>query len=157
MCAISIVLFCTPLLITPFIGIEFFPKVDAEQLRLHVKASTGTRIELTEEIFGSVKAEIKKVIPPEEITMMIDNIGINPNHYNMAYVENANIGFWDGEILIALAPERKKSTFEYMEKLRDHLNSHFPQYTFYFQPSDLINQILNFGLPTPIDVRVIGH
>lgn len=157
LCIICILVFCSPILLAPFIGIEFFPRVDANQLRLHVKAPTGTRIEVTEEIFGSVEQEIQKVIPPGEIAMMIDNMGISPYYYNMAYGDNATIGFWDGEILISLTPKKEKSTFEYMEELRAHLKSRFPNYTFYFQPSDLISQILNFGLPTPIDVRVVGH
>jgi len=157
-CTIFALVFCSSLLPVPMIGIDFFPRVDAHQLRLHVKAPTGTRVEVTEEIFGSVEEEIKKVIPPGEISMMIDNIGINPNYYNMAYGDNATIGSWDGEILIALDAEKQtKSTFEYMDDLRIDLKKRFPDYTFFFQPADLISQILNFGLPTPIDVHIVGH
>ena len=155
-CAICALIFLSPALIAPFLGIDFFPRVDAHQLRLHVKAPTGTRIEVTEEIFGRVEEEIKKVIPHDEISMMIDNMGISPFTYSMAYGDNATIGFWDGEILVALK-NQTKSTSEYMQNLRLHLKEVFPELIFYFQPADLISQILNFGLPTPIDVQVVGH
>jgi len=154
--ALAVLIFCTPLLLTPFIGIDFFPKVNTNLIRLHVKAPTGTRIEVTEQIFGSVEEEIKHVIPAKEIAMMIDNIGISPNYYNMAYGDNATIGFWDGEILVSLE-NASKPTADYMHELRKHLHERFPNCTFYFQPSDLISQILNFGLPTPIDVQVVGR
>jgi len=155
-CAVCAAAFFSPLLMIPYLGIDFFPRVDAHQLRLHVKAPTGTRVEVTEQIFGRVEEEIKKVIPPDQIAMMIDNIGLSPFTYSLAYGDNATIGFWDGEILISLQNETK-SSFEYMDELRERLKERFPQLIFYFQPPDLISQILNFGLPTPIDIQVVGH
>ncbi len=154
--AVSLAVFLSPILFIPFLGIDFFPRVDAHQIRLHVKAPTGTRIEVTEQIFGAVEEEIKRVIPEGEIGMMIDNIGISPFTYSLAYGDNATIGFWDGEILVALK-DQSKPTLDYMEELRADLKEKFPDLIFYFQPADLISQILNFGLPTPIDVQVVGH
>ena len=156
-CTISILVFSSSFVLVPFIGIEFFPMVDANQLRLHVKAPTGTRIEVTEQIFAQVEKEITKLIPNHEINTIINDIGVNPNYYNMAYGDNATIGFWDGEILIALNPKKSKSISEYMELLRRHLSQKFPQCTFFFQSADLISQTLNFGLPTPIDVQIVGN
>lgn len=150
-------IFASALIIAPFVGEDFFPSVDAGQLRLHVRAPTGTRIEVTEEIFGEVENEIRKLIPPNEIAMLIDNIGINPVPYTLSFGDSATLGGYDGEILIALHPDRKKSTQEYMDILRKELNNKFPNYLFFFQPADMVNQILNLGLPTPIDVRVIGY
>lgn len=145
------------LLILPFIGRDFFPTVDAGQFRLHVKAPTGTRIEVTEEIFGAVEEQIKKVIPEDEIYQMIDNIGLPAEPYNLAFGDMATIGVFDGEILVALSEKRTKTTPEYMDLVRNHLVKTFPDLTFYYQPADMVNQILNFGLPSPIDVRVIGY
>ncbi len=150
-------LFLSAILITPFIGQDFFPSVDAGQLRLHVKAPSGTRIEVTGEIFSEVEQEIKKIIHPDEIAMMIDNIGLNPIAYTLAFGDNATIGGYDGEILISLKPERKFSTQEYMTMLRKHLKDKFPHLLFFFQPADMVNQILNLGLPTPIDVKISGN
>jgi len=149
-------IFGSMLLLLPFVGRDFFPSIDAGQLRLHVTAPPGTRIEVTEEWFAEVEKEIRKVIDPNEIDMLIDNIGINPVPYTLAFGDQATVGSWDGEILISLNPERKVSTQEYMIRLRKHLNEVFPNLRFFFQPADMVNQILNFGLPTPIDVRVIG-
>lgn len=140
-----------------FIGRDFFPTVDAGQFRLHVRAATGTRIEVTEEIFGKVEDEIQKVIPKEDIELLIDNIGLVPVAYNLAFGDNATVGPYDGEILVSLSDKRKESTQVYMEKLRIHLKKQFPNILFFFQPADMVSQILNFGLPTPIDVRVIGY
>lgn len=151
------VLFASTLLILPFIGKDFFPSIDAGQLRLHVTAPSGTRIEVTEEIFGRVEKEIRKVIPENEIAMLIDNIGLNPVPYTLAFGDSATVGGWDGEILISLKSERTHTTQEYMVMLREQLKEAFPNVRFFFQPADMVNQILNIGLPTPIDVRVIGY
>lgn len=156
-CLIFALIFVSALLLSPFIGTNFFPDVDANQLRLHVKAPSGTRIEVTEEIFGEVEAEIENIISKENINLMIDNIGLPSSAYNLAFGDNANLSSADGEILISLHPTKKESTSYYMKKLRDHLPSQFPHLTFYFQPADMINQILNFGLPSPIDVRIVGY
>ncbi len=149
--------FASAFVIFPFVGKDFFPTIDAGQLRLHVQAATGTRIEVTEEIFGKVEKAIRQIIPSEEIAFLIDNIGLVAEPYNYAFGDNTTLGSYDGEILIAFNKERKKSTLEYMQILRNDLKKEFPHLLFFFQPADMISQILNFGLPTPIDVRVSGH
>lgn len=149
--------FASAFVIFPYVGNDFFPTIDAGQIRLHVQAATGTRIEVTEEIFGQVEEAIRKIIPPQEIDFLIDNIGLVAEPYNYAFGDNATLGSYDGEILIAFNKERKKSTIDYMRILREDLNKQFPHLRFFFQPADIISQILNFGLPTPIDVRVSGH
>lgn len=151
------IIFASSFVIFPYIGRNFFPNVDADLIRLHVKAPTGTRLEVTEEIFGAVEKEIKQVIPSEEIGLLIDNIGLPFEPSSLAFGDNATVGPSDGEILISLHSKRQFSTQEYIKKLRSHLKAHFPDLLFYFQPADMINQILNFGLPTPIDVKVAGH
>lgn len=150
-------LFLSAILLLPFIGRDFFPTVDAGQFRLHVSAPTGTRIEVTEEIFGEVEDAIKKVIPAGEIKQMIDNIGLPYEAYAQAFGDSSTIGGFDGEILVQLTDERSHETPYYIEQLRGYLNDNFPNLNFYFQPADMVNQILNFGLPAPIDVRVIGY
>lgn len=151
------IIFGSALLIVPFVGQDFFPSVDAGLLRLHVKAPSGTRIEVTEEIFSQVEAEMKRIIHPEDIDMLMDNIGLNPVPYTLAFGDNATVGGYDGEILVSLKPKRKYSTQQYMAMLRKQLRDKFPDVLFFFQPADMVNQILNLGLPTPIDVRVVGH
>lgn len=155
--SVFFILIASAVLLVPMIGEDFFPSVDAGQLRLHVRAATGTRIEVTEEIFGAVEQEIKQLIPPDEIEQLIDNIGLPAEPYNLAFGDMATIGMYDGEILISLNEKRSHTTQEYMSKLRSHLRKAFPDLMFYFQPADMVNQILNFGLPTPIDVRVMGY
>ncbi len=151
------VLFGSTLFLLPSIGRDFFPNVDAGQIRLHVQARTGTRIEVTEEIFGEVEKEIKKVIPQNEIQFLIDNIGIVLEPYNYAFGTNMSLGTYDGEILVALNAQKTKSTLDYKRELRKHLGDRFPDLKFFFEPADIITQILNFGVPAPIDVRVIGY
>ncbi len=141
----------------PFVGRDFFPIVDAGQFRLHVKAPSGTRIEETEKLFSAVESEIKNVIPPEEIALLIDNIGVPSENFNLAFGDSATIGTADGEVLVSLKHHRSHSTPEYMKRVRVALNEKFPLMTFYFQPADIVSQILNFGLPAPIDIRVAGY
>lgn len=151
------ILFASALLLLPFIGEDFFPQIDGGQFRLHVTAATGTRIEVTEEIFGQVEKAIEKVIPREEISQMIDNIGLPTEAYSLAFGDQAILGSYDGEILVSLTENRKHSTVYYKDKLRDYLKEHFPDLRFFYQSADIVNQILNFGLPAPIDVRVTGY
>ncbi len=151
------ILFLSLFIIVPFVGRDFFPFVDAGQLRLHVTAPTGTRIEVTEEIFDEVEKAIRNIIPSEDIHFLIDNIGLVSEPYNYAFGDNATLGSYDGEILIAFNDGRKIPTYEYAKTLRKHLNKVFSHLNFFFQPADIITQILNFGLPSPLDVRVIGH
>jgi CzcA family heavy metal efflux pump len=144
-------------LLLPWVGRDFFPTVDAGQFRLHVRAATGTRIEMTEQIFSAVEEEIRRTIPAGEIKLVLDNFGIVSEKYSLAFGDNATIGSHDGEILVQLHHRRGKSTPEYMDDLRRVLPGRFPGLTFYFQPADIVSQILNFGLPAPIDVKVTGY
>ncbi len=151
------ILFLSIFFLLPFLGTDFFPVVSSGHIRLHVKAPTGTRIEVTEEIFGNIEFAIKNLIPRDEIESISDNIGVNPIPYTMAFGDNATIGTWDGEILISLKQHRSHNTDFYVQKIRSYLHNKFPECVFFFQPADLISQILYFGLPCPIDVKVIGY
>lgn len=139
----------------PFIGEDFFPQVDAGQIRLHVRAPVGTRIEETERIFGEVESAIKRIIPEHERELVLDNIGLPYLPGNLAFGDISTISNSDGEILIALK-EDHRPTPDYVKQLRHDLPKQFPDCTFYFQPADSVNQTLNFGLPAPIDIQVIG-
>jgi multidrug efflux pump subunit AcrB len=139
----------------PFVGRDFFPEVDTGQFRLHVRAPAGTRIEETEQVFADVEAAIRRVIPKDEIELVIDNIG-QPQPINLAFTDSVTIGPSDGEILVALNPERHRPTARWMKTLRETLPREFPGVTFFFQPADMVSQILNFGLPAPIDVQITG-
>jgi len=141
----------------PFVGQDFFPTVDAGQFRLHVRAPAGTRIEETEQLFGQVEDTIRRVIPPHEITTILDNIGLPVGGINLAFSDSATIGSADGEILVALNHEHHGSTWQYVKRLRRQLKTEYPQLSFFFQPADIVSQILNFGLPAPIDVQVLGR
>ncbi len=152
-----ILIFCSMFVLFFFIGTDYFPSANSSQLRLHVKAPPGTRIEVTEEVFGDVEEEIRKIISIEEINSISDNIGVNPIPYTMAFGDNATEGTWDGEILVELKAGSKHKAPFYKALLRKHLYERFPDCTFFFQSADLISQILYFGLPTPIDVKVIGY
>ena len=155
--AVFLLIFASTLVVFPFIGKDFFPTVDAGQLRLHVQAPTGTRIEMTEEAFGKVEESIRTIIPQNEINFLIDNIGLVSEPYNYAFGNNATLGSYDGEVLIDFSKRAMKSGLEYMKDLRKDLEERFPELRFFFQPADMVSQILNFGLPTPIDIRIIGH
>jgi multidrug efflux pump subunit AcrB len=140
----------------PFVGRDFFPTVDAGQLRLHVRAPAGTRLEESERYFAKVEEYIRKeVIPPSEITTMLDNIGIPNSGINLSLSDGSQISPADGEILIALK-EDHHPTAGYMKKLREQLPERFPGVMFYFAPGDIATQVLNFGLPAPIDVQILG-
>jgi multidrug efflux pump subunit AcrB len=139
----------------PFVGRDFFPDVDTGQFRLHVRAPAGTRIEETEQTFANVEATIRRIIPKDQIQLIIDNIG-QPQPINLAFTDSVTIGPSDGEILVALNPEGHESTARWMKTLRETLPREYPGVTFFFQPADIVSQILNFGLPAPIDVQVIG-
>ena len=141
----------------PHVGQDFFPVVDAGQIRLHVRVPAGTRLERTQDYFNQVENEIRRIIPPEEIESVIDNIGLPNRTYSMAFGESATTGMGDGEILIALAHRRSRSTPEYVAELRRELPKKFAECTFFFQSADIVSQILNFGLPAPIDVQVTGN
>ncbi|MEH2223459.1 efflux RND transporter permease subunit [Nostoc sp.] len=144
------------LVLLPFVGQDFFPQVDAGQFRLHVRAPAGTRLEKTEQIFTQVENEIRQVIPEEELEIILDNIGLPVGGVNLAFSDTATIGPGDGEILVGLKEGKHHSTWQYVRQLRQKLTAQFPELTFFFQPADIVTQILNFGLPAPIDIQVIG-
>jgi multidrug efflux pump subunit AcrB len=142
--------------LAPFLGENFFPSVDSGQILLHVRAQPGTRIEETARLFENIEDTVRSVIPAKEITNMVDNIGLPFSGINMAYQNTGTIGPGDGDALIALS-EDHAPTDTYIKKLRTILPQKFPGTTFSFLPADIVSQILNFGLPAPIDLQVIGN
>ncbi|MFL6417258.1 MAG: efflux RND transporter permease subunit [Bryobacteraceae bacterium] len=143
-------------LLTLAIGRDFFPYVDSGQMRLHVMPPQGTRIEQSEVIFGQIEDEIRRIVPRSRVDMILDNIGLPNGGINLAYGSSATISNSDGEILISLK-EGKRETLELTRLLRKRLTEKFPQETFFFTPANITNQILNFGLPAPIDLQVVGR
>jgi multidrug efflux pump subunit AcrB len=141
----------------PLVGEDFFPRVDAGQMRLHARGPAGMRIEQTEMRFAEIEREIRTEIPHEELSMMIDNIGIPNSWPAIAQGDIPTISSADGEILISLNKEKHAPTRDYEVRLRKRLNQHFPGMTFFFQPADITSQIVNFGLPAPIDLQVVGR
>ena len=140
----------------PFIGHDFFPRVDAGQFRLHVRGPAGMRVEETEQLFGHVEQTIRREIPERELSNILDNIGLPFGSINLAFTDSSTISSSDGEILVSLK-EDHGPTWEYVRDLRKRLRNEYPEATFFFQPSDIVSQILNFGLPAPIDIQVVGR
>ncbi len=138
------------------IGTDFFPYVDSGQMRLHVYPPQGMRPEDSEEYFAAVEREIRHVIPAEEIKLIIDNIGIPNGGFNLAFSDSAVTSDSDGDILISLNPG-KRHTELYMRQLRGDLHEKFPDAVFFFTPANITNQILDFGLPAPIDLAIAGR
>src|SRR5580698_5838499 len=143
------------LLLFPLLGRYFFPQVDAGQMRLHVRAPAGTRLESTQQYFAEVEAQIRKLVGNDQIDVMLDNIGLPYSGINIALSDSATVGPMDGEILISLK-EKHTPTAQLIAMLRKELPAHFAQLQFFFQPADIVDQVLNFGQPAPIDVRVSG-
>jgi multidrug efflux pump subunit AcrB len=143
-------------LLIPWIGQDFFPKVDSGQFTLHLRAPTGTRIEETALLCDHVERSIREAIPPQEVTSIIDNIGLPYSSVNLAYSNSAPIGTGDADIMVSLSQDHH-STAEYVRRLRLKLAQEYPGVTFYVLPSDMVSQILNFGLPAPINVQVVGQ
>jgi multidrug efflux pump subunit AcrB len=140
----------------PFLGEDFFPSVDAGQFKFHLRAHTGTRIEDVADLCDQVDNTIREVIPQNELDTIIDNIGLPYSGINTSYSNSAAIGPADADIQVSLAPKHHH-TDDYVQKLRRVLNERFPGVTFYTLPTDMVSQILNFGLPAPIDVQIVGH
>ncbi len=151
-----VALMAVSVVLSQFVGRDYFPKIDAGSLRLHVTAPAGTRIEETERIFSEVEGEIRRLIPEEERLSILDFIG-QPGGYNLALTDSANVSAADGEILVALSEHRTQNARAYESLLRDELSKQFPALHFYFQPADVVTQILNFGLPSAIDIQVAGQ
>ena len=140
----------------PFLGENFFPAVDSGQILMHVRAQPGTRIEETARLFDLIEQTVRGIIPPDQLDNIVDNIGLPFSGINMAYQNTGTIGPEDGDALISLK-EDHEPTADYIKRLRTVLPQKFPGATFSFLPADIVSQILNFGLPAPIDVQVIGN
>src|SRR6202030_290307 len=140
----------------PFVGQDFFPSVDSGEFKLHMRAPTGTRIEDTAALCDRIEAEIRQQIPPKELVTIIDNIGLPYSGINLSYSTSAPIGPADADIQVELAPDHR-ATKEYVRELRSKLGRDFPGVTFYELPVDIVTQILNFGLPAPLDIQVVGR
>src|ERR1700737_2682772 len=139
------------------LGRDFFPSVDACQIRLHFRARTGLRIEETARLADQVDGFIRKTIPQGEVETILDNLGVPYSGLNLSYSNAGTFGTSDAEILVQLTPERQKPTSTYINDLREQLPQDFPGVQFFFQPADIVTQILNFGSPAPIDVQVTGN
>ncbi|MEI5996032.1 efflux RND transporter permease subunit [Paraburkholderia bengalensis] len=153
---IYLVLCFASLALIAFEGRDFFPAVDTGEIRLHLRAPTGTRIEQTARITDEVEAKIRTVIPKSDQAAVLDNIGVPVSGINLTYDSSDPIGPEDADILITLKPDHKP-TAQYVAQLRNVLAQSFPGVTFAFLPADIVSQILNFGLPAPIDVQIVGN
>jgi multidrug efflux pump subunit AcrB len=142
-------------LLLPEIGRDFFPSVDAGQIRLHVRAKPGTRIEETAKQYAAVQEEIRRLLPPDEIATILDNIGIPNSGINLSLSDGSVMSPADGEILVSLSQDHAP-TEGHVAVLRRELPRRFPELLFFFQPPDIATQVLSFGLPAPIDVQVSG-
>jgi len=141
--------------LTPYLGRDFFPTVDAGQILMHARARVGTRVEDTAQQFAEIEKAIRQIIPPDELATVVDNIGVPSSGINMTYNNSGTIGSSDGDIQIKLN-EDHRPTAEYVRSLREELPARFPSVTFSFLPADIISQILNFGAPAPIDLQIRG-
>jgi len=141
--------------LTPYLGRDFFPTVDAGTILMHARSRIGTRVEETAQQFADIQKAIRQIIPPEELSTLVDNIGAPTSGINMTYNNSGTIGTQDGDIQIKLNEEHRP-TAEYVRMLREELPARFPGVTFSFLPADIISQILNFGAPAPIDLQIRG-
>jgi multidrug efflux pump subunit AcrB len=142
-------------LLTPWLGQDFFPNTDSGRFILHVRARTGTRIEETARLCDLVENSIRQTIPARELDTILDNIGLPFSNINYIYSTSGLIGAGDADIIVSLKPDHRP-TADYTRELRNKLSSEFPGNTLYFQPADIVTQILNFGLPAPVDVQIEG-
>jgi multidrug efflux pump subunit AcrB len=142
--------------LVPFLGQDFFPTVDAGEFKLHIRARTGTRIEETAKLCDQIEKAIRKEIPANELDGILDNIGLPYSGINLSYSNSGTIGTADADIMVSLKPNHHP-TADYERRLRVDLPREFPGTEFFFQPSDMVSQILNFGLPSPIDIQVVGQ
>jgi CzcA family heavy metal efflux pump len=155
--AICFVIFCILSLgLVFFLGQDFFPQVDAGLIRLHFRARPGLRVEETARLCDEVEQVLRSEIPKEELQTVLDNIGVPYSGINLSYASSGVIGTSDAEVLIALDPEHHHPTAGYIKKLRRELPERFPGVEFFFQPADIVSQILNFGLPAPVDIQIMG-
>ena len=155
--AVIFLAFCGgSMLLLPQLGQDFFPSVDAGHFRLHLRARSGTRIEETAKLVDEVETAVRQEIPDSEFHGMMDNIGIPASSINLTYNDSGVIGTGDADILVSLRPGHRP-TAGYVDRLRPRLNREFPGITFYFLPADIVSQSINFGLPAPFDVQLVGR
>jgi multidrug efflux pump subunit AcrB len=147
---------CCAFLLVPWLGRDFFPSTDSGQFRLHVRTKAGTRIEETARVCDLVESSIRRQIPTSEMDSILDNIGLPFSGINTAYSNSGVIGSEDADILVGLK-EDHHPVENYVRQLRRNLTNQFPGVTFYFLPADMLSQILNFGLPAPIDIQIEGN
>jgi CzcA family heavy metal efflux pump len=140
----------------PFLGRNFFPSVDSGQILMHARTQVGTRVEESANQFAEIQKAIRKIIPPHEIEIIVDNIGLPPSSINLTYNNTGVMGTQDGDIQIALK-QGHQPTEDYVRKLREELPRQFPGVTFSFPPADIVSQILNFGSPAPIELQIRGN
>jgi multidrug efflux pump subunit AcrB len=150
-----VALFGSAALLFTRLGMNFFPSVDAGQMRLHVRAPAGTKLEQTQAYFARVERTIRRIVGDRDVDVLIDNVGLPYSGINIALSDSATVGPMDGEILVSLK-EGHRPTAGYMATLRRELPREFPECKFFFQPADIVNQVLNFGQAAPIDVRIAG-
>src|SRR6202035_3281646 len=143
------------MLLIPFLGRNFFPEVDSGQIKLHVRGPTGLRVEDTAGLVDHVEAALREVIPPREIASIVDNVGLPVSGINLTYGNSGTVGSSDADILVTLS-EHHAATRDYVRRLRMKLPRQFPGSTFSFLPADIVSQILNFGVPAPIDIQIQG-
>jgi multidrug efflux pump subunit AcrB len=141
--------------LVPLLGQDFFPAVDGGQIKLHIRAQTGTRIEDTTRLCDQIGLAIHQIIPAKQLAGVVDNIGVSVSGINMAYNNSGTISAADADILITLAPKHAP-TARYVRAMRERLPGLFPGVTFSFLPADMVSQILNFGVPAPIDLQIVG-
>jgi multidrug efflux pump subunit AcrB len=155
--ATCFLVFCaSSVLLLPTLGNDFFPTVDAGQFRLHVRAKTGTRIEETARLVDQIERSIRNKIPTSELSGILDNIGLPTSGINLSYSNSGTIGNADAEILGSLQTKHHP-TADYVARLREELPKEFPGTSFFFEPADIVAQTLNFGLPAPLDVQIVGR
>jgi multidrug efflux pump subunit AcrB len=142
--------------LTPYLGSNFFPSVDSGQILIHARLPVGTRVEESAARFAMIEKTIREVIPEEEMSTLVDNIGLPPSSINLIYNNTGVIGPQDGDIQIALRKDHAP-TADYVRKLREVLPDAFPDTVFSFPPADIVSQILNFGAPAPIDIQIRGN
>jgi multidrug efflux pump subunit AcrB len=156
--AAAFVVFCAAsATLVGLLGRDFFPQVDAGQIRLHVRARTGLRIEETARLADAIDGVIRQTIAPGDLVTVLDNLGLPYSGVNLSYSNAGIIGTSDAEILVQLSADRQTSTHEYISRLRGTLVEKFPGSQFFFQPADIVSQILNFGTPAPIDIQITGN
>src|SRR6266478_4450151 len=141
--------------LAPYLGQDFFPSVDGGQVKMHVRAQTGTRIEETTRLADRIGEAVHQIIPADELDSIVDNIGLSVSGINMAYNNSGTIGVEDADILISLKPNHAP-TADYVRTMRERLPRMFPSASFAFLPADMVSQILNFGVPAPIDLQIVG-